>query len=43
MNELIETCHDFFYNNKYTEGAGLKGAIDLKTARLIIQYFNKDI
>ena len=43
MNEIKQSCHDFFYNNKYTEGAGVKGAIDLKTARLIVKYFNKDI
>ena len=35
--------HDFIYNNEFTEGAGLKGAIDLKTAYLIVKYFTKDI
>ena len=35
--------HDFIYNNEITEGAGLKGAIDLKTAYLIVKYFTKDI
>ena len=35
--------HDFFYNNEFTEGAGLKGAIDLKTSYLIVKYFTKDI
>ena len=39
MSEL----HDFIYNNEFTEGAGLKGAIDLKTAYLIVKYFTKDI
>ena len=43
MNEMLKTHHDFFYINKFTEGAGLKGAIDLKTANLIVKYFNKDI
>ena len=31
------------YNNEFTEGAGLKGAIDLKTSYLIVKYFTKDI
>ena len=35
--------HDFIYNNEFTEGAGLKGAIDIKTAYLIVKYFTKDI
>lgn len=35
--------HDFIYNNEFTEGAGLKGAIDLKTAYLIVKYFTNDI
>ena len=35
--------HDFIYNNEITEGAGLKGAIDIKTAYLIVKYFTKDI
>ena len=35
--------HDFIYNNELTEGAGLKGAIDLKTAYLIVKYFTKEI
>ena len=39
----IPEHHDFIYNNELTEGAGLKGAIDLKTAYLIIKYFTKDI
>ena len=43
MNGLQQTHHDFFYNKQFTEGAGLKGAIDLKTAKLIVKYFNKDI
>ena len=43
MNEMLKTHHDFFYTNQFTEGAGLKGAIDLKTANLIVKYFNKDI
>ena len=43
MNDLEISHHDFFYKNRFTEGAGLKGAIDLKTAKLIVKYFNKDI
>ena len=39
----IPEHHDFMYNDEYTEGAGLKGAIDLKTAYLIVKYFTKDI
>lgn len=39
----IPEVHDFIYNNELTEGAGLKGAIDIRTAYLIIKYFNKDI
>ena len=39
----IPEHHDFIYNNEVTEGAGLKGAIDLKTAYLIVKYFTKDI
>ena len=39
----IPEHHDFMYNNELTEGAGLKGAIDLKTAYLIVKYFTKDI
>ena len=35
--------HDFIYNDEYTEGAGLKGAIDLKTSYLIVKYFTPDI
>ena len=35
--------HDFIYNNEFTEGAGLKGAIDIRTAYLIVKYFTKDI
>ena len=41
MNEVEINHHDFFYKNQFTEGAGLKGAIDLKTANLIVKYFNK--
>ena len=43
MNEMEINHHDFFYKNQFTEGAGLKGAIDLKTANLIVKYFNKEI
>ncbi len=39
----LPELHDFIYNNEFTEGAGLKGAIDLKTAYLIVKYFTKDI
>ena len=38
-----ESQHEFFYHKKFEEGGGLKGAIDLKTAYLIVQYFNNDI
>ena len=43
MNGLEQSHHDFFYSHQTTEGAGLKGAIDLKTAKLIVKYFNDDI
>lgn len=43
MNDIEISHHDFFYNNQFIEGAGLKGAIDLKTANLIVKYFNDDI
>ena len=44
MNGLEQSHHDFFYDDKhFTEGAGLRGAIDLKTAKLIVKYFNDDI
>ena len=43
MDEMLKTHHDFFYVKQFTEGTGLKGAIDLKTANLIVKYFNKDI
>ena len=39
----LPELHDFIYNNEFTEGAGLKGAIDIKTAYLIVKYFTKDI
>ena len=39
----LPELHDFIYNNEFTEGAGLKGAIDLKTAYLIVKYFTKAI
>ena len=39
----LPEIHDFIYNNEFTEGAGLKGAIDIKTAYLIVKYFTKDI
>ncbi len=39
----IKEPHDFFYINQFSEGAGLKGAIDVKTANLIVKYFNNDI
>ena len=35
--------HDFMYNNNIEEGTGLKGAIDEKTANLIVKYFDRDI
>lgn len=41
---MDKSFHDFVYNNyNPEEGAGLKGAIDLKTANLIIKFFNNDI
>ena len=40
---MDKTFHDFFYGKDIEKGAGLKGAIDLKTAYLIIKYFNSDI
>ena len=43
MSEIEQTQDDCFYNEQFTEGAGLKGAIDLKTAKLIVKYFNDDI
>ena len=43
MNGVEQFHHDFFYSHQITEGAGLKGAIDLKTAKLIVKYFNDDI
>ena len=42
MIQLPE-IHDFIYNNEYTEGAGLKGAINVETAYKILKYFTKDI
>ena len=39
----LPEIHDFIYNDEYTEGAGLKGAIDLKTSYLIVKYFTPDI
>ena len=35
--------HDFMYNDNIEEGSGLKGAIDEKTANLIVKYFDKEI
>lgn len=40
MNNSI---HDFMYNDNLEEGSGLKGAIDQKTANLIVKYFDKEI
>ena len=40
---MDKTFHDFFYTKDFGKGAGLKGAIDLNTAKLIIKYFNSDI
>ena len=31
----LPEIHDFIYNNEYTEGAGLKGAISYDASRLI--------
>ena len=39
----LPEIHDFVFNNEYNEGAGLKGAIDLKTSYLVVKYFTKDI
>ena len=39
----LPEIHDFIYNNELSEGSGLKGAIKLETAYLIVKYFTKDI
>ena len=39
----LPEIHDFIYNNELSEGSGLKGAINLETAKLIVKYFTKDI
>ena len=39
----LPEIHDFIYNNEYTEGAGLKGAISYDASRLIVKYFTPDI
>ena len=41
--EEIQNEHEFLYHKKLEEGGGFKGAIDLKTAYLILKYFNYDI
>ena len=41
--EEIQNEHEFLYHKKLEEGGGFKGAIDLKTAYLIVKYFNYDI
>ena len=38
--EEIQNEHEFLYHKKLEEGGGFKGAIDLKTAYLILKYFN---
>ena len=40
---MENSIHDFMYNNNIEEGSGLKGAIDEKTANLIVKYFDKEI
>ena len=42
MSEIASE-HEFLYHKKLEEGGGLKGAIDLQTAYLIVKYFNYDI